>query len=290
MMGHALRSGRRTAAVSVVRTLLVVSRPRFWIYLAGPFLVGFAAAAAGRESVTSAGFWLFLGYFLVPANLFLYGLNDLCDGDTDRFNSKKGTREHLTTVSDRRWLSPAVAVSVAVGLPLVVATPSVPARVFLMLFLVLGAFYSLPPLRFKARPVLDAASNVLYVMPAAVGYGAATDQWPSPVAFAGAACWTAAMHLISAIPDIEADRKAGLKTSAAVMGARVSLVACGILWSAAAAVLWYLISEPVGLIALAYPAIAAALFGRPEMVERVYWLFPSLNAVMGFVLFVWAAA
>lgn len=36
---------------------------------------------------------LLFGYFLLPANLFLYEINDIFDADVNRENPNKGTRE-----------------------------------------------------------------------------------------------------------------------------------------------------------------------------------------------------
>ncbi len=36
-----------------------------------------------------------IGYFTLPANLWIYGWNDIADEDTDKFNTKKGEYEHI---------------------------------------------------------------------------------------------------------------------------------------------------------------------------------------------------
>src|SRR6056297_3228728 len=69
--------------------LLKLSRPRFWLYLAGPVLVGVAYGASGvADLFAPAGVALF-AYFLVPANVYLYGVNDAFDADIDAQNPKK---------------------------------------------------------------------------------------------------------------------------------------------------------------------------------------------------------
>lgn len=273
----------------MTRMLLAVSRPRFWLYLAGPYLVGYTAGASSPADFASGGFWAHLLYFLLPANVFLYGVNDLSDADTDRHNAKKGTREHWLASPERRAVATAVAASAALGLVLAAAAPGWPARVCMLAFLALGAGYSVPPIRFKARQGLDAASNVLYAMPGALGFVQAADTWPPLVALAGAACWTGAMHIFSAVPDIAADRAAGLATTATALGARGALAVCAGLWAIAAVVAWVVIGPPLALIGAIYPVAAVALVARPTHVGRAYWAFPALNAAVGFVLFVAAA-
>lgn len=269
----------------MTRLLLAISRPRFWLYLAGTYLVGYTAGAASPAAFAAPGFWLHLLYFTLPANIFLYGVNDLFDADTDQHNAKKGTREHRLARPERRAVAAAVAAAAALGLALAAAAPSWPAQAFMLAFLVLGAGYSVPPLRFKARPGLDVASNVLYAMPGALGFVQAAGAWPPPAALAGAAAWTGAMHLFSAVPDIDADRAAGLSTAATVLGARAALLACAALWMAACAAAWAVAGPPLALVGAIYPAAAVALAARPSQVGRAYWAFPALNAAVGFVLF-----
>ena len=201
-------------------TLLRVSRPRFWLYLGGTFLLGLAFALPAPAALVQLSVLLVFLCFLLPANLFLYGINDLADGDTDKYNPKKGTKEHLLRGTQVRALTSAVWVSafiiVAVAAWFALQGLWV-ASLMTLLFLALGAAYSAKPLRLKAKPVLDSASNVLYVLPGLVGYAFAVNQVPQWEFIAAFVCWTAAMHLFSAIPDIAADKRAKLMTTATVL-------------------------------------------------------------------------
>jgi lycopene elongase/hydratase (dihydrobisanhydrobacterioruberin-forming) len=159
-------------------------------------------------------------------------------------------------------------------------------RWLLAAFLFLAVAYSAPPLRFKARPFLDSASNVLYAVPAFLGYVQAANAPVPPVVLAVGFLWTAAMHLFSAVPDIRSDREAGLKTTATTLGRRGALAACLLMWGACFAVvagsgvLW-----PWSLLSIVYPAIAALVLIAPATVNRVYWSFPYINGVAGMILF-----
>ncbi len=269
--------------------LFQVSRPRFWLYLAGPYLVGYCAGAASISELLRPRFAAHLLYFLWPANLFLYATNDLADADTDRFNPKKGTREHYLRPEERGYLAVAALLGGLIGAGLA-PTSGWSGAAYMLAFLALGAAYSLPPLRFKARPGLDSASNVLYAMPGFLGYVQTAGQAPPLLAFLGAASWTAAMHLFSAIPDIAADRAAGLSTTATALGARRSLALCGALWTVAWLSLVALLPGwPVVWLGAVYPLVCLALWFRPSRTGRIYWLFPWLNAATGFVLFLLAA-
>ena len=133
--------------------LFKISRPRFYSYLFGPFVVGAAAAIQDLQELNTPIFYLLLLYFLFPANLFLYGINDIFDRDTDQLNQKKGSKEHLLQQKELSLLR-VLVISIFVGtLILTYVLPITPA-ILLLLFLLLSTFYSAKPIRFKARPVV----------------------------------------------------------------------------------------------------------------------------------------
>lgn len=86
-------------------TLVRISRPRFWHYVLWPMLIFFASSnyveriqeSFSRGWTDRIFYTLFiiivLWYFTLPANLWIYGRNDIADGDTDKFNDKKGKYE-----------------------------------------------------------------------------------------------------------------------------------------------------------------------------------------------------
>ena len=58
-----------------------ISRPRFWLYLGGTYLVGYSAGIQQLTDFSTPIFWLYLLFFLLIANVFLYGINDYADED-----------------------------------------------------------------------------------------------------------------------------------------------------------------------------------------------------------------
>ena len=87
-------------SVSLAKTLLSISRPRFWHYLIGPRLIGYTASLSHLGDFgQQRWFWVFLVYFSFPANLLVYGVNDISDGDTDQHNPKKKGYESMLQVS-----------------------------------------------------------------------------------------------------------------------------------------------------------------------------------------------
>ncbi|WP_020222714.1 prenyltransferase, partial [Halarchaeum acidiphilum] len=194
------------------------SRPRFWLYLAGPALVGVAYAADGVGDLLSLPVLALVAYFLVPANVYLYGVNDVYDAKADAENPKKSERE--VRYRGERGVVALVALSGLLGLALAAWLPG--AAPWILGFLVLGWAYSAPP-RLKTKPPLDSLSNGLYVLPGVAAYAAVAGSLPPLLAVLGGWVWTMAMHTFSAIPDVEPDRRAGLRTTATVLGARRAL-------------------------------------------------------------------
>jgi 4-hydroxybenzoate polyprenyltransferase len=263
-----------------LRTLLVRSRPRFWLYLAGPVIVGAVYAAGAPADLLTPLPVLLFGYFLLPANLFLYGINDVFDAEIDRENPKKADREtRYRGEAATRW---AVVVSAALGLAVVPLLPA-GAVPWLLAFLGLGAGYSAPPFRLKTRPVLDSVSNGLYVLPGGAAYVALAGTQPPVLAVLGGWLWAMAMHTFSAVPDIEPDRRAGIRTTATVLGHRYALGYCGLVWALAAGV-FALLDPRLGVLFAAYPLFLGGIALSDVSIGRAYWWYPAVNAVAGMVL------
>ncbi len=263
--------------MSALARLLVRSRPRFWLYLAGPVLVGLAYGATSLASLVSPVALLLFAYFLVPANVFLYGINDVFDAEIDRRNPKKSGRE--ARYRGDRLTRVAVITAAGLGLALLVVVPN-GAIPWILGFLVLGAAYSVPPLRLKTRPPFDSVSNGLYILPGVAAYVAVAGTLPPTMAILGTWLWAMAMHTFSAIPDIEPDRAGGISTLATALGERATLAYCAVVWTLAA--LAFAVLDPLaGGLFLSYPAIVLGIRIRNLPVDRAYWWFPGINALAG---------
>ncbi|PSP44859.1 lycopene elongase [Halobacteriales archaeon QH_10_70_21] len=260
--------------------VLRMSRPRFWLYLAGPVVVGVAYAATTRWELFAPLAVALFAYFLLPANVFLYGVNDVFDADIDEENPKKDDRE-VRYRGDR--LVPALVVATGLlGLAFVPLLPTAGA-VAMVAFLVSAVEYSAPPLRFKTTPFLDSVSNGLYVLPGVVAYAALAGEAPPVAAVAGGWLWAMAMHTFSAIPDIEPDRRAGIRTTATVLGETRTYAYCGACWLAAAAV-FGTVHPFFAAVLGGYPVFVAGIAVAGVDVDRAYWWFPAVNTVAGMLL------
>jgi len=260
-----------------LRTLLVRSRPRFWLYLAGPVLVGTVFGAESLSALVAPMPVVLFAYFLLPANVFLYGINDIFDADVDQENPKKDGRE-ARYGGDRltRW---AVVGSAALGFGLLAVMPRV-ATPWFAGFLFLGTAYSAPPLRLKTTPPLDSVSNGLYILPGAAAYAIVAGMAPPTLAVVGGWLWAMAMHTFSAIPDIGPDRQAGIRTTATLLGTRLATVYCGLTWLLSAAV-FALIDIRLGLLFTSYPVLLIGITVAEIEIDRAYWWYPAVNTLTG---------
>lgn len=270
--------------------ILKVSRPRFWVYLLGPYLVGLVAAIATREELLNWHFALFALYFTLPANLLVYGVNDICDYETDKLNPKKADYEALVTPERRTTVLLAILLT---NLPFVAGLIYVPLVAInsLIAFLLLSIFYSAWPIRAKAKPFLDSAFNILYIMPGIFAYAMITGDLPPWQVIVAGGLWTAAMHAYSAVPDIEVDREAGVRTIATILGANLTVALCAVLYAASA----FLAAEFLGFLALplgfAYLVLMLASFRslKTGRIFALYRAFPMINMSAGFLIF-WSIA
>ncbi len=270
-------------------TILKISRPRFWLYLAGTYLVGYSFGAENIYSLQNFNFIIHFLFFLIPANIFLYGINDIYDEDTDQFNQKKGTYEHKLQMDEKKNLKIALLLVVLIGVMVTVFQKDIKVQILFILFFALSYFYSSPPLRFKAKPLLDSASNILYGIPGIIAYVQVTNTLPPLEVLIAIFCWTFAMHLFSAIPDIQADKKAKLLTTAILFGKRNSLLLCALLWTITSFVTISLTGSFTGFIGSIYPLIPIILITNEKIdLKKTYKIFPFINAIVGFILFLYA--
>ncbi|OPX59194.1 MAG: prenyltransferase [Methanomassiliicoccales archaeon PtaB.Bin134] len=271
-----------TSETSLLRYILKLSRFRFWIYTGGPFVVGYALGAPELEAFFALDYYVYLLYFFLPANIFIYGVNDYWDEDTDKLNKKKDDRELRVTDRDKRRLIWILWATVGVSAVLMVFQDNV-ERILFLIFLSLSYFYSAKPLRFKAVPILDFSSNMLYIMPGIFAYYLAGGQVPPLLLVLAGYFHIAAMHLFSAVRD----KKAGIRTTAVVLGERRSLMLVAAFWTVFSALVIYLTGlHPLSVLVLMFPAFPLALLiDRRKDINKLYWRLPYVNNLLGGLLF-----
>jgi 4-hydroxybenzoate polyprenyltransferase len=267
--------------------LLKLSRPRFWLYLAGPVLVATAFAITAPSDLLQPRLLALFAYALLPANILLYGVNDRFDAEVDARNPKKDDKEARFEGGGAVWAS--IGLSGLLGILLLFWLPPV-SRPFLLGFFFLAVFYSAPPLRFKARFLWDSLSNGLYILPGVAAYALLSGSAPPTYAILGGWLWTMAMHTFSAIPDIEPDREAGIETTAIRLGEGGAYAYCFVCWLLAMLSFGQVgamdgeLFSPLLWFFLPYPLLVAFIAIRRVDIHRAYWWFPLINAVLGMAL------
>ncbi len=277
-----------------------VSRFRFWMYTAGTYVVGYALGMTSWLDFFNLEYFIYLIYFIFPANVFLYGINDYWDLETDKLNPKKEEKEYLVIERDRRKLRLLLSTVIVFSVILLIFQKNILERVIFITFLFLSYFYSAKPLRFKTVPFLDFSSNILYIMPGIFAYIQITGVFPPLLVILAGFLHTSAMHLFSAIPDIEPDKAVGINTTAVFLNKKPSLLLCFSFWSVFSLIfLFYAAFSPLSflvyfysgfrilsVLTLLYPALPLALLLKTELnIEKIYWFYPYINTFLGGLLF-----
>ncbi|MCS7136761.1 MAG: prenyltransferase [Candidatus Caldarchaeum sp.] len=272
------------AVAQAISKLLKISRFRFWIYAAGPYVIGYTIGASGFNDFLRPEYYLYLLYFFVPANILIYGINDYFDTETDLINPKKDQKELRVVGDERRKLGRLLAAVILLSLGLMLLQDNV-AKLLFAGFLFLAIFYSAPPFRFKDKPFLDFMSNYLYIMPGVFGHYIVSGRIPDiPILLAGF-FHIAAMHIFSAVPDIEYDRRTGITSTPVFIGRNPALLMVTAFWTALAYLVITLTNyHPLSFLVLIYPLVPISVLFFKKDVNRVYWTLPYINTSLGGLL------
>ncbi len=265
-----MRQSLTLPATLPLRRQLTVSRPALWINTIGTLVTG--VWLTGRLYTLDPGLLLLAVYLTLPFNLLIYGLNDLWDREEDARSSRKGGWQGARLAEAEA--APLLRVTLAWNLPALTALALIlPPRATAVLALAAALFaaYSLPPLRLKARPVLDGLSNVAYALPLALPALALGTPVPWLPLLALMA-YSVGKHAFDAAQDIPADRHAGTATVATTLGVR-GTATYALAWFAVAAALLCPVSILTALaLALTCGGMAVSLLRRPtpEHAARLY--------------------
>lgn len=274
-----------------LRLLVETSRPQFYFvpvyfYVSAFVILGHEITLPILVQAASLSF---------PLTLFINGVNDIYDTDTDALDD---LRKEGETVEERFDDVSTLRVYLALAATVVLATTvmfNVWNTVFAASMLFVGYAYSAPPLRLKERPPLDSLSNGVIAVALAFLLGTSTFANPAEVApwtYAKVVMLTlgiAAAHAYYAAIDYEPDKEAGLETVATRYGKGPCIAA-----SVVVVVLNYLVFAPelglyfeviVGYILL---LLAYSLYNpEPErMLRAARLIYPGfILAVVLFLLF-----
>lgn len=226
----------------------MTSRPLSWVNTAYPFATGYLVMGRAIDAQLIIGTL----FFLIPYNLLMYGINDVCDYESDMRNPRKGGVEGAVT--PRKYHQVIVWLAVLSCLPFVLTLAIMgnwQSGLVLTVVLFFVVAYSATGLRFKEVPLLDSVTSSLhFVGPLLYAYslvGTTQTGWLAAAAFF---CWGMASQAFGAVQDIVPDREAEICSIATFFGARVTVWLAMLLYVAA-----------IGLVAClgvaAWPVLAA---------------------------------
>jgi 4-hydroxybenzoate polyprenyltransferase len=213
-----------------VKRLVVIGRPVAGLAAAGLYACGVMLSGGGIDGVTLVG----LLYILLPLGIIIYGLNDISDIESDAINGRKGAGRvggPILQSQEVRPLYGAIAMSFAVPLIICVVTQRYLLAICMVLIALLAVVYSVPPFRFKARPLLDSFSNCMGVLCIFLcgffiqihGWQAV---WPAAPVIITIACGAFILHALGAMVDYDTDVAMGDNTIAVALGRRWTSVVC----------------------------------------------------------------
>ena len=280
--------------------IIHISRPRFWIYELWPYMIWVLGAYITINSIyiwaSNDLLWWnwivilwFAFYFLIPANILIYGVNDIYDYETDKLNPKKAQwYEALVLPIEQQSLWKRILWSIIPFICMAGLQFSWELLVLLMLHLLFCVYYSAEPIRAKARPIRDCIfSASLYVLPAIVWYIIVSWWliWLNWWYILGWWMWCIAMQIYSAIPDINADMQAWLQTTATALWSQWSIILCMVFY-AFAVILSYSVLWIISLVLwVAYLTMMIWTWVRLHDISQIYTYFPWVNMLSGMLIF-----
>jgi 4-hydroxybenzoate polyprenyltransferase len=161
----------------------------------------------------------------IPYCMFLYGINDIYDFESDQINPRK---QHLVGIKlEPTHHSLVKKIALVIGVILLVSsliTMNLMNILGMGLLLFFSYQYSAPPLRLKERPPLDSISNgiIYYLAPIVIGVSYGTIPFNAPVQLYLITIAVMGVHSFSTITDYSADKAVGDKTFAVVFGKRAA--------------------------------------------------------------------
>ncbi len=272
---------------SWLKKILVISRPRFWVYEVGTLVLGMFAGGLTSEHLFEPAVLGSLLFFLIPANILIYGINDIYDYETDRLNAKKVEYEALLYPKDHpvvwKWI-----VGTCTPFLLLFFFVSWPAALSLVLFVFFATFYSAKPIRAKIRPGLDSFFSAShYVVTGVYGYFLVGGQGFPIMGIVAGLLWSMAMHAYSAVPDIIADKQSGIETIATRLGARATIVWSAVFYVVAGGLAAVSVGKwlvPFTLIYLGLMYLSFKNVTSHQKLLRIYAWFPRINLLVGFLV------
>ncbi len=198
-----------------IKRLIVISRPLSWP--AGTF---FYLLGVGHISNFTAYNLLEIVFLTFPLSLFIFGLNDIYDFKSDQLNERKGTFQGaVLTQSEAKKLKKYIFL-LPIPILLIALLSLNPVHITLAIIGIFICFaYSAPPFRLKTKPLLDSLSNgVGAVVTILLGFSTHSNILEMNPYLYSVIFPIMGIHALTALLDVECDKKSGFNTIATLLG------------------------------------------------------------------------
>jgi len=217
-------------------------RPIAWITFLYPFSVGFGLGVTSNSNPLHVIFAFIAFIFWMS---FCFVLNAVGDKDVDKFHTGRSKDMNLAyqpLVTGEVTEKKALYLSMMFFIFSLLFAWLVNSLFFLLILIVdvLGYIYSMPPTRFKTKPIGDILCNTLAggtIFIAGLSIGGTNMN---PLAILGVFIIASNFYIPTVITDYEFDRKAGLTTSA-VFNKKKKLLQMMYLLTAIAVIIWLIV-------------------------------------------------
>ena len=217
-------------------------RPIAWITFLYPFSVGFGLGVTSDSNPLHVIFAFIAFIFWMS---FCFVLNAVGDKDVDKFHNGRSKDMNLAyqpLVTGEVTEKKALYLSIMFFIFSILFAWLVNSLFFLLILIVdvLGYIYSMPPTRFKTKPIGDILCNTLAggtIFIAGLSIGGTNMN---PLAILGVFIVASNFYIPTVITDHEFDKKAGLTTSAVFFGPK-KLLQMMYLLTAIAVIIWLIV-------------------------------------------------
>ncbi len=202
--------------------LVKESRPVGWIF--GPLVFLIGMTFSGSVTITPISIFQIL-MLSFPGSIFLYGMNDVHDYESDKLNPRKQVAGGWIDPKLEPEYHPFITrVSIFVVILMFLSsflTLNV-TNILAMVVLVASAhLYSAPPVRLKERPIVDSVSNgMIFFSTFLLGFSFVGSIFNLGIDIYLITACVAGIHVYTTIMDYEFDKNAGYKTTAVLLGER----------------------------------------------------------------------
>lgn len=202
-------------------------RPVAWIVFLLPFSVGFGI---GATKDTNPFHIIFALIAFVSGTSFGFILNVLSDKDVDKFHDGRAKDMNL---SNQPFVTGEISEKTALYIALILVIISIffswlVNYLFFTLFIIaniIGYIYSMPPTRFKTKPITDILCNALAAGVALIAGLSIGGTNMNLLFIIGTFIVAAVFYIPTVVTDYDFDKRAGLKTSAVFFGPKKILMA-----------------------------------------------------------------